>query len=376
MGRKSLTDEYVRNYFKEQCCTLLSKYVNCMSKLKYICKNGHTTEITFSKFRIGQRCMKCAANERSHNFNYVKKFFEDRGCILLSEKYINSSTKLKYICKNDHTTEITFSNFQQGQGCMACSGSEKHSYNYVKKFFEDRGCILLSKEYKNCDDKLEYICANGHETMTRFNSFSKGHGCMKCSGKEKHSHEYVKSYFEKQGCDLLSTQYVNARSKLKYLCVNGHKTETTFVDFQRGQRCRYCLNKTEEIILKFLQEHYKNVISEAKFDWCKNKRHLPFDFVLSDRKVVIEVDGRQHFEHVSRFKNDVQSSQERDVYKMKCAIENDYRIIRICQKDVFSNTIEWKPQLQEAISSDEKIIYISKNPELYSSYKIKIKLKE
>ena len=361
-----LSNEYVKNYFKERGCTLSSDYVNNRSKLKYVCKNGHEAEITFHSFKQGYGCMKCSGNEKL-TIEYVRDFFKERGCTLLSTHYVNSKSKLQYICKNGHTTEIRFNDFQQGQGCMKCFGNEKLTIEYVRDFFKERGCTLLSTNYVNNRSRLEYICENGHKTETIFNSLQQGIGCAKCSGNEKLTIEYVREYFKERGCELLSTIYVNALSKLEYICKNGHKTEINFNDFRTGYGCRKCLNKTEKIVLDFLQEHYKNILSEAKFEWCKAKSHLRFDFLLDDEKVIIEVDGLQHFEHVPYWKTDLQQIQERDVYKMRCAIEHGYRVVRICQIDVFKNTIDWKLKLQEAIASEEQIIYISKDPVLYES---------
>ena len=363
---KSLDPEYVKNFFKERGCTLLSEYVKAKSKLKYICKNGHTTEITFDKFQQGRGCMKCSGSEK-HTIEYIRDCFKERGYTLLSIDYVNRESKLEYICANNHKTEIRFNDFQQGQGCMKCSGCEKLTIEYVRDYFKERGCELISTKYINNSSKLKYICKNGHETEIRFSDFQTGYRCRKCSGSEKHTIEYVRDYFKERGCELLSTTYVNAKSKLKYICKNNHETEIVFSSFQQGQGCRYCLNKTEKIVLGFLQEHYKNVISEARFEWCKGKKPFPFDFLLDDEKIIVEVDGIQHFEYVSRFKNDVKSNQERDIYKMKCAIENGYRIVRVFQKDVFHDTIDWKSRLEEAISSEQQVIYISKDPELYRS---------
>ena len=297
----------------------------------------------------------------------VKNYFKERGCTLLSE-YVNSSSKLKYICANGHEAEIVFSSFQRGQRCAKCSGNKKHTIEHVRDYFKEKGCELLTKKYINNRGKLEYICANGHRVETTFDSFQRGNGCMKCYRlKRTHSPEYVKNYFEELGCKLLSKEYKNAGVKLKYICKNGHETEAKFNSIRSGHGCKKCLNKTEKIVLDFLQEHHKNVLSEAKFEWCKNKQCLPFDFLLEEQKVLVEVDGRQHFKEMSHWKNDIQNRQERDVYKMTCAIEQGYRIVRIFQEDVFYNNINWKIQLQEAITSNEQVVYISKDPELYKN---------
>ena len=68
---------------------------------------------------------------------------------------------------------------------------------YVKKYFEDNGCTLLSKEYKNYYSKLDYICSCGNTSKTCFYSFKRGHRCNKCAivkraNKNRLSIEYVK----------------------------------------------------------------------------------------------------------------------------------------------------------------------------------------
>lgn len=52
--------------------------------------------------------------------------------------------------------------------------------------------------------------------------------------------------------------------------------------------------------------------SQYKMDWCKNIKHLPFDFVLSERKIIIELDGPQHFRQVSNGKH--QSITEKETF--------------------------------------------------------------
>lgn len=56
---------------------------------------------------------------------------------------------------------------------------------------------------------------------------------------------------------------------------------------------------------------------------------------------------------------------------MKLAIEHGYSIIRIFQKDIFNNTINWKELLKKNIKKYNKpeIIYISKDINLYNDHK-------
>jgi very-short-patch-repair endonuclease len=76
-----------------------------------------------------------------------------------------------------------------------------------------------------------------------------------------------------------------------------------------------------------------------------NIRHLPYDFVLSEDKIIIELDGLQHFEQVSNWQSP-EETHLNDVYKMKCANENGYSVIRLLQTDVFYDTYDWLNELR------------------------------
>ena len=89
MGKK-LTYEEVKEYVESNGYKLISKeYVNNGEKLKMICDEGHECEISFSKFKSGRRCRKCA-NEKirkrmSLNIEETIKFIEKEGYEVLSE---------------------------------------------------------------------------------------------------------------------------------------------------------------------------------------------------------------------------------------------------------------------------------------------------
>lgn len=94
---------------------------------------------------------------------------------------------------------------------------------------------------------------------------------------------------------------------------------------------------------------------------------MPFDFAIEERKIIIELDGKQHFEQIGNWQAP-EKNREIDFYKMKCANENGFSMIRLLQNDVYKNKYDW---LQELIYNIEKItnenrvqnIYMCKNNE-------------
>lgn len=187
--------------------------------------------------------IECAAKRTKLTSKYVKEVFAQANCLLLSE-YESYTGKLDFICSCGRKTTITYVQFKKSKECRECALeriSEKYrfTYEYVNKFFEEQDYQLLSKEYKNAEQKLEYICANGHHGTIAFTKFSRGQRCAICSKVAPHSHEYVKDYFAEHGYELL-TQYTKAAAQVTCRCPKGHEFTTTYNRFQGGKRCQKC----------------------------------------------------------------------------------------------------------------------------------------
>jgi hypothetical protein len=184
---------------------------------------------------------------KKHSYEYVKNFFKEQGCELLSQEYKNNYEKLIYRCSCGDISYISFCDFKRGKRCKSCgikkrADLQRHSYKYVKKFFKDNGCKLLSKKYFNANAMLKYKCSCGNISYITFSSFKAGCRCKICGIKknanlQKHSYEYIKKYFEKFGYKLFDKKYINNKTKIKFKCPNGHISKITFNKFSNGNRC-------------------------------------------------------------------------------------------------------------------------------------------
>lgn len=58
--------------------------------------------------------------------------------------------------------------------------------------------------------------------------------------KPKHSHAFIKAYFEKLGCTLLTETYTGCKQPLKYRCKCGLITQTNYNNHSRGFHCANC----------------------------------------------------------------------------------------------------------------------------------------
>jgi len=75
---------------------------------------------------------------------------------------------------------------------------------------------------------------------------------------------------------------------------------------------------------------------------------MPFDFGLEEEKILIELDGIQHFEQVSNW-GSPEEIREKDVEKMMKAVEAGYSVIHLFQPEVWKDTYQWEGVLKEQV---------------------------
>jgi 5-methylcytosine-specific restriction endonuclease McrA len=113
-------------------------------------------------------------------YEFVKENFENEDYVLLSKEYKNAHTKLEYICSNGHKHSISWRSWQQGHRCFYCNGKPIITIEEVKKSFESKDYVLLSEEYKNSNTKLDYICSKGHKHSITWSAWNQGERCLIC----------------------------------------------------------------------------------------------------------------------------------------------------------------------------------------------------
>jgi len=155
---------------------------------------------------------------------------------------------------------------------------------------------------------------------------------------------------------------LNKKSKKKYF-FKCNEMNHVFKGKLGCKKCPYCKYKTEKILKNFLIDNNFNTVTQLKFE---NKY---YDYVVNNN-IVIELDGEQHFKYVKKFKNNNEKLFNSDIYKMKKALENNYKFIRICQDDVWNSRFDWKKELLYCLNNDNFTIkYLSYDENKYNRYK-------
>jgi len=240
---RKLTIEYIREQFEKEGYKLLSKeYINNKQKLDYICPKGHEHVISWHEWGSNKnRCPYCSGKIKK-TIEFIRSEFEKEGYELLSKEYVNAHQKLDYICPKGHKHNITWNSWASGYRCFDCFGSAKLTIEFIKSEFAKEGYKLLTKKYKNNKQKLDYICPNGHRHSISWNKWQYGERCPSCRyDSAKLTIGFIRSEFEKEGYELLSEKYINAQQLLNYICPNEHRHSIRWGNWQQGQRCPFCV---------------------------------------------------------------------------------------------------------------------------------------
>jgi very-short-patch-repair endonuclease len=155
--------------------------------------------------------------------------------------------------------------------------------------------------------------------------------------------------------------------KYKFTCSEFHDFTASPDSVSAGKWCPHCHNKTETLIADALSARAIEFERQARFEWCRNIFCLPFDFRVG--MTLVECDGAQHFQDVPLFKRTAAENRQRDVQKMKAALDNGYRIVRLSQVCVWTGKFDWRDELARALDSGEPVQYLSADPSIYDAHR-------
>jgi len=291
----------------------------------------------------------------------VKKIVEQTSeCTLLDTEYFGTKHKMNFLCRCGNQFTTTFEKFKlrnkkQCNKCGRATTREKqsHSINNLKqKTKEISDCVLLTDNYINVRQLLEFRCGCGDTFKASWNYFN-GNGkrrCDKCSrellseSKSKYSYEYVKDLLRHNNAILITQKikpFITIKEKIKAMCACKKSFTTTLEMIHTYDKftCNYCsfLNPStgEMKVKKFLDDNQIIYEEQYSFKGCKYKKKLRFDFAVFDNnkklKFLIEFDGIQHFKAISKFGGEKGYNVRviRDKIKNKYCLEHGINLIRI-----------------------------------------------
>ena len=211
---------------------------------------------------------------------------------------------------------------------------------------------LLDDEYIDCKSKMRFICETHKDKGVQYNSvdniMNNHHYCKYCSYEQMHndrvlSEDKIKQLCAEKGVIFVGRYTKDHESQIQYIC-DKHKDkgvqEMSLTHFKQSNvPCKYCGISSGELRIKeFLDKNNIIYVKEKKFDDCIFKRQLRFDFYLPDKNVIIEYDGKQHFQEVTYWNGEdaarqLQLNKTRDTIKTQYCKDNNIKLLRISYKE-------------------------------------------
>lgn len=258
-------------------------------------------------------------------------------------KYISAHVDMDIKCKiHGIFTQTPNTHIRCKIGCPECAKEYNKiskeeflelSFKKYGKFFDYSKINYLTYG----ENKILIVCPDhGEFLQTPYNHLQCG--CPKCS-KRQTTEQVIEKSINKHGekYDYSKTNYVDYNTKIEINCrIHGVFKQLPSNHYTKGTECPMCYierteSKSENKIKLFLEKKNIKYIREKRFDDCRNKYPLPFDFYLPELNTCIEFDGEQHFKPIEKFGGEKTfiRTQKHDKIKNKYCLKHNIKLIRI-----------------------------------------------
>ena len=203
--------------------------------------------------------------------------------------------------------------------------------------------IEIIGEYEGSTKKIKLRCTKHNKEFYKTpKNMKRGFKnlCPKCKGEDQHKRQrkpeevFLRELEEKhRGTIEAKEDYINTHTVIEFECL---KCDTLFRTepnaILRISGCPGCRTPKGELeIQQFLENNEIEFEQHKTFEDCKDTRELSFDFYLPEYNLLIEYDGKQHFEPIEFFggKTEFEKQLRRDKIKNRYAAENNIPLLRI-----------------------------------------------
>ena len=247
---KKLTFEIVKQQIEaihENITVPIQKYINSNTKIIYICKYHGEKSAKPSSLKKGSGCSNCAHEKQRCNWLDVIKDIEsihENITIPIDQKYIDSKTKIIYICKYHGEKSATPSSLKKGSGCGDCA-HEKQKCNWLDvikniEAIHENITVPIDQKYIDTGTKILYICKYHGEKSATPSSLKSGNGCIDCgynnSSKIRNTVKDISLNNIKITTQIVGVSFENRQQLIPKYCRVGLKVNLKFAPSHRHKR--------------------------------------------------------------------------------------------------------------------------------------------
>ena len=345
------------------------EYINTKTKVKIICSIHGVFEQRPSDHLQGQGCPVCSKNRTLTTEEFIEKAISVYGVRFDYHlvEYINTITKISIICPIHGVFERKPSEHLQGKSCPKCKDTPKCTRTPTgrknKTISKEKVIIKFRNvygdkydyslvEYKGCKEKVSIICPIHGIFEQNPVTHLLGRGCPICIEENKTTN-VIKKFIDVHGenkFDYSLVEYVNAKTKVKIICLIHGIFEQTPNNHLTGHGCPDC---TSYHLLDFYRYHpkgqelghyyqlrlfnetesfYKRGVTSMTIEKRFTKNNLPYEYEIIDDFVMTNLDSieQEEFDEIKyghlSYKPNIKFSGYKECYTEKISMVLDYNL--------------------------------------------------
>ena len=270
----------------------------------------------------GRNCKQCSyklrAQKRTKEF--VEGFLEKARFVhgdfyTYDLSYLESSTsKIPIVCPKHGLFWQSPGPHLQGAGCPWCAGNILTQEKFIERASNIHPSLDFSKViYVNSSTKVEVVCPKHGALWMTPNNLLSSHGCRFCEAAKKpqcrpmSTNDFIKraKTVHKGLYSYSRVIYKGYSKKVEITCLKHGPFWQVASYHLSGNGCPVCCaSKGELFIENVLREKNADYQKQFTIEGCRNRRLLPFDFVIMRNGEIlgcIEYNGGQHYFPVKRW---------------------------------------------------------------------------
>lgn len=332
-NRNQLLTEW--DYSKNGLLAPTETYKGSHKKVWWLCPKGHSYESSISSRIINNSgCPYCSGNKVLKGFNDLETTFPNiaqewhptLNGELSPQNISGCSGKIVWwLCSQGHSYQARVSDRKNNHNCPICANKKVLvGYNdletlypkVAKEWDYEQNYPLTPQDVIGSSKKqVWWCCSANHKWQSTIDSRTHlNRGCPYCWGripikgvndletlypniaKEWHptKNQYPPSHYTKA-----------SGKKVWWLCPQGHEYNAKILHRTVSKSgCPFCSgSKTEKVVYELLKEWNIYFVREKTFDTSANVKlhYYPYDIFISKYRIIIELDGIQHFTNKYEF---------------------------------------------------------------------------
>jgi very-short-patch-repair endonuclease len=369
--------EQIENQLKQWGLYLIDKtqYKNTHTKVDMIDIDGYKYYVSYDNmlYNYKHHCQSDIVGKiNPYSMENLQIYIKKHGSNtqIIDKQYVNQKHLIRLICGKcgKHYTDtcghiMTKSHiYCQQCGIQRRANDRRTGAEEVQKILNKYDMQLLNSNFQTTQH-IEVMDKEGYKSScANLYNIQQGQGFVRNHKHNLYTAYNIDLYLQKHNfmtrvADLTPRHIEVKYDKIGFICSNcGEVFDSTFDNIKYGHntlctKCHKQMSNLEYKVKTYLEEHNIKFVTQKRFEQCKYKRALPFDFYLIDYNCVIEVQGEQHYYNHPWFTQNLKERQFYDNIKKDFCIKHNIKYLALPFWLINNKPQTYKNKINEIIAN-------------------------